>query len=115
MPANIRCCVKYIIVWYYKEKNQSLTLPEKVQEARRTCAMASETKKRSQLSVLFFIGSILFNYSILSLFSDESKEIFGIPLLYAYVFVTWALLISLTFLTVMEHRRQESHASNKVE
>jgi TRAP-type C4-dicarboxylate transport system permease small subunit len=76
--------------------------------------MASETQKRSRLITFFFIGAILFNYPVLSLFSDEKKEIFGIPLLYAYVFTIWALLIGLTFITVMIHRKQDSHHSDKV-
>ncbi len=76
--------------------------------------MASETQKRSRLIVFFFIGSILLNYPVLSLFSDEKKEIFGIPLLYAYVFTTWALLICLTFIMVIAHRKQDSHNSDKV-
>ena len=76
--------------------------------------MASKTQKRSRLIVFFFIGVILLNYPVLSLFSDEKKEIFGIPLLYAFVFATWALLIGLTFITVMTHRKQDSHPSDKV-
>ena len=76
--------------------------------------MASETQKKSRLIVFFFLGCILFNYPILSLFSDEKKEILGIPLLYAYVFTIWALLIGLTFITVMIHRKQDSHHSDKV-
>ncbi|MBE9541347.1 MAG: hypothetical protein IMF01_03440 [Proteobacteria bacterium] len=76
--------------------------------------MASETQKISRLIVFFFIGSILLNYPVLSIFSDEKKEIFGIPLLYAYVFTTWALLIGLTFITVLSHRKQDSHHRDKV-
>jgi len=76
--------------------------------------MASETQKRSRLIIFFFIGVILLNYPVLSIFSDEKKEIFGIPLLYAYVFTTWALLIGLTFITVLTHRKQESHHRDKV-
>ena len=76
--------------------------------------MASETQKRSRLSVLFFIGGVLFNYPILSLFSDGKKEIFGIPLLFAYVFTTWALLIGLTFIADMKSRRYDPHSSEKV-
>ena len=75
--------------------------------------MISETQ-RSRLIVFFFIGNILFNYPVLSLFSDEKKEIFGIPLLYTYVFATWALLIGLTFITVMTHQKHDSHPSDKV-
>jgi TRAP-type C4-dicarboxylate transport system permease small subunit len=76
--------------------------------------MVFEMQKRPTLIVLFFIGVILFNYPVLSLFSDAKQEIFGIPLLYAYVFTAWALLIILTFITVRTHRRQYSSSSGKV-
>ena len=71
-------------------------------------------KQKSRLIVFFFIGTILFNYPVLYLFSDEKKEIFGIPLLYAYVFTIWALLIGLTLISVMVHREQDSNHSDKV-
>jgi len=76
--------------------------------------MDTEKQKNSRLIVFFFVGTILFNYPILSLFSDEKKEIFGIPLLFAFVFITWAVLIGLTFITVRIHRKQDSHHSNQV-
>ena len=81
---------------------------------KRSLSMTSEMQ-RSRLVVFFFIGNILFNYPVLSLFSDEKKEIFGIPLFYAYVFTTWALLIGLTFITVMTHRKEDSLHSDKVD
>lgn len=75
--------------------------------------MASETQKRSRLIVFFFIGVILLNYPVLSLFSDAKQSFLGIPLLYAYVFTIWALFIALTFITVRTHRKQDSHHSGK--
>ena len=72
-------------------------------------------KQKSRLIVFFFIGAILFNYPVLYLFSDEKKEIFGIPLLYAYVFAIWALLIGLTLISVMVIRDQDSNHSDKVD
>jgi hypothetical protein len=53
------------------------------------------TDKTGQwLIAIFAMGAILLNYPILSLFT-RSAELGGIPLLYAYVFVVWALLIGL--------------------
>lgn len=52
-----------------------------------------------RLAALFFLGCLLFNYPLLSLFTGRS-EIFGIPLLYAYVFGVWALFIGLMALAV---------------
>ncbi len=47
-----------------------------------------------RLVAIFLAGWILLDYPILSLFS-RSRAIFGVPLLYAYVFSTWGLLIVL--------------------
>ena len=76
--------------------------------------MSFEPQKNSRLIVFFFVGTILLNYPILSLFSDEKKEILGIPLLFAFVFTTWALLIALTFITVSLYRKQTSHDPDQV-
>ena len=46
-----------------------------------------------RLVAAFLIGCVLFNYPVLSLF-DRGAELFGIPLLYAYVFAAWAWLIA---------------------
>lgn len=55
--------------------------------------------KGQRLVALFLLGCLLFNYPLLSLFTGH-KEIFGIPLLYAYLFMAWALLIGLMMLVV---------------
>ncbi len=47
-----------------------------------------------QLVATFMVGAVLLDYPILSLFSLPA-DIGGIPLLYAYVFATWTLLIAL--------------------
>ena len=47
-----------------------------------------------RLVALFLLGCALFNYPLLALF-NRSVELFGIPLLYAYIFTAWALLIGL--------------------
>jgi hypothetical protein len=56
-----------------------------------------------RLAAIFMAGCILLNYPILSLFT-RPRVIAGIPLLYAYVFGAWALLIGLLTL-VIERRR----------
>ena len=55
--------------------------------------------KGQRLAALFLLGFLLFNYPLLSLFADRGT-VFGIPLLYAYVFLVWALLIGLMALVV---------------
>ncbi|RPH67605.1 MAG: hypothetical protein EHM83_01080 [Burkholderiales bacterium] len=56
-----------------------------------------------RLAAIFLLGCVLFNYPVLSLF-NTSGAIFGIPLLYVYVFGAWSLLIGLLAL-VIERRR----------
>lgn len=55
--------------------------------------------KGQRLVALFLLGCLLLNYPLLYLFSSHSA-IFGIPLVYAYVFAVWALLIGLIALVV---------------
>jgi hypothetical protein len=58
--------------------------------------------KGPRLVALFLLGLLLLNYPLLQLF-ERPGEVFGIPLLYAYVFAVWALLILLMAL-VLEKR-----------
>jgi hypothetical protein len=67
------------------------------------------TVKRSgitgqRLAAIFLLGCFLLNYPILSLFSRSGK-VFGIPLLYAYLFGAWAILIGL--MAVVAERPRE--------
>lgn len=59
--------------------------------------------KGQRLIVLFLFGMLLFNYPLLALF-NRPAEAFGIPALYAYIFVSWALLIGLLALVVERPR-----------
>jgi hypothetical protein len=43
---------------------------------------------------LFLLGCLLFNYPMLALFNVRAT-VFGVPLLYAYLFAAWAALIVL--------------------
>ena len=40
------------------------------------------------------LGMVLFNFPILALF-NVSGTFFGVPVLYAYIFMAWAALIAL--------------------
>lgn len=57
----------------------------------------NQDRKSERLIALAFLGFLLFNYPLLSLFSTEGA-VLGIPVLYAYLFISWALLIALTAL-----------------
>ena len=66
------------------------------------------TVKRSgitgqRLAAIFLLGCFLLNYPILSLF-DRRGAIAGIPLLYAYLFGAWALVIGLLALVAERPR-----------
>lgn len=56
--------------------------------------MAEPGKKQPRLVALCMLGLLLFNYPILALF-NVNGAVFGIPVLYFYIFTAWALLIVL--------------------
>lgn len=60
--------------------------------------MSPTGKRTPRLIALFFLGVVLLNYPLLSLF-NQPRLVWGIPLLYGYVFLVWALLIILVGLT----------------
>jgi hypothetical protein len=49
--------------------------------------------KGQRFVALCMFGILLFNYPILSLFNVPGT-LFGVPLLYAYMFIAWAALIA---------------------
>jgi len=59
--------------------------------------------KGPRLIALCMLGCVLFNFPILALF-NVSGSVFGVPVLYAYIFLAWALLIGL-MAWVVEKRR----------
>ena len=50
--------------------------------------------KGQRLTALCLLGFLLFNYPILALF-NLPKAVLGIPVLYAWIFCAWAVLIAL--------------------
>ena len=59
--------------------------------------------KGQRLVALFLLGFLLLNYPLLNLFAG-SGLVLGIPVLYAYVFTVWVLLIGLMALVVEKRR-----------
>ena len=55
--------------------------------------------KGQRLVALFLLGVLLLNYPLLNLFASEGRFL-GVPVLYAYVFSAWALVIALMALVV---------------
>ena len=65
----------------------------------------TDFESRSQRFVaLCILGVLLFNYPILALF-NVSGTVFGVPVLYAYIFVAWAALIALMALVAEQRDR----------
>jgi hypothetical protein len=56
-------------------------------------------RKGERLVALALLGFLLFNYPLLSLFSTDGM-LLGVPVLYAYLFTSWAILIALMALVV---------------
>ena len=50
--------------------------------------------KGQRFVALCMLGMLLFNYPVLALF-NVSGTVFGVPMLYAYIFAAWAGLIAL--------------------
>ena len=59
-------------------------------------------RRGTQLACLFLLGCLLFNYPLLAIFNVPTR-VLGLPVLYAYVFSAWLLLIVLLAL-VMERK-----------
>jgi len=56
-----------------------------------------------KVAAVFLLGCALFNYPVLSIFSIDGL-IFGIPILYCYLFFTWAVVIGL-LAVILEQRK----------
>ena len=61
--------------------------------------MTRPSVKGQRLVALFLLGLLLLNYPLLNLFAGPGV-LFGIPVLYVYVFAVWALLIALMAVAV---------------
>lgn len=73
--------------------------------------MTRESKLKKRLVALFLLGCVLFNYPILSLFNLEIP-IFGLPLLFVYIFGIWCLLIALAALATMSRSNEHKDDSD---
>ncbi len=56
--------------------------------------MADFETKGQRMIALCMLGCVLFNFPILALFNVPGT-LLGVPVLYAYIFIAWALLIAL--------------------
>jgi hypothetical protein len=56
--------------------------------------MGDGERKGQRMIALCMLGLVLFNFPVLALFNVPGT-LLGVPLLYAYIFLAWALLIAL--------------------
>ena len=56
--------------------------------------MLNEKAKEQRFVAMCMLGIVLFNFPVLALF-NVSGTVLGIPVLYAYIFAAWTLLIVL--------------------
>ena len=59
--------------------------------------------KGQRFAAIFLLGCVAFNYPLLSLFNSRDT-LLGVPLLYAYIFGIWAVLIALLALVAERSR-----------
>lgn len=52
-----------------------------------------------QLVAIFLVGCLLFNYPVLSWFSYDGM-LWGIPVLFIYMFTSWTIVIGLMILII---------------
>ena len=64
--------------------------------------MAKSSRRGERLIGIFLLGCLLFNFPLLALFNVRAT-VAGIPVIYAYLFVAWVLLIGLVAV-IMERR-----------
>ncbi len=55
--------------------------------------------KGQRLIALFLVGCLLFNYPVLAIFSQDGL-IWGMPILYVYIFTAWIAVIGLMMLII---------------
>lgn len=72
--------------------------------------MLRRTLIGQRLLALFMLGWLLFNYPLLALF-DGATDWLGLPALWVYLFVAWALLIAVTGWVAEQGRDAQSHAA----
>jgi Na+-driven multidrug efflux pump len=78
--------------------------------------MTPENIKNKRLFCIFLLGCLIFNYPIISLFNHE-VYVFGIPILFVFLFCAWVLMIlAMVFITrthpKMQHKKAHESKSD---
>ncbi|MBL8286954.1 MAG: hypothetical protein JNL85_03135 [Rubrivivax sp.] len=74
--------------------------------------MALQADQAQRLVALFALGTLLLTYPVLALFNRDGL-VFGVPILYAYLFGAWAALIALLALTARLPPGAEAHRHDR--
>ena len=61
--------------------------------------MGESDVRGQRLAALCLLGLLLFNYPLLAVFNVQGT-LFGVPVLYAYFFLAWAVLVALMALVI---------------
>ena len=61
--------------------------------------MPSSGRRNERLAFLFVAGLLVFNPPLLLMF-DATGSVFGVPVLYFYLFLSWACIIGLAALSI---------------
>ncbi len=61
--------------------------------------MKSPVTRQHRIASLFLLAVLLFNYPMLALF-NVGRTVFGVPVLYAYLFSAWTLVIVLAAVVI---------------
>ena len=56
--------------------------------------MQEHESRAQRMIALCMLGCVLFNFPVLALF-NVPETVFGVPVLYAYIFIAWTALIAL--------------------
>jgi len=61
--------------------------------------MKQPSVRAQRIVCLFLLSCLLFNYPLLALF-NVAATVWGVPILYAYLFVAWGVVIALAALVL---------------
>lgn len=62
--------------------------------------------KSAKLILLFVVAVLMLNYPLASIF-DKRQLLYGLPLMYTYVFTVWLLLVLFIGLAVQHRNRRK--------
>ena len=65
-------------------------------ESHPAVETAEAERDTARFVALFLLGVVLFNPLLIAIFDVPGVHVFGILLLYAYLFASWALLIAIS-------------------